>query len=342
MQNAYNEVECPNCRGPPIPKALFRHLGTHDRDVILTDGNLADAPQDMQPFPPFQETGMYGPVSLGVHGNAHPRRPPDPVGASIRSESETSRASDASHDLARHISTFFSTFEIAEWNMSWSMDPIEEYFRQKHEAEIQRDRSQLDTYHGDIFEVAHLKTISKTKLPDGKLSLLVDLGSRINIMGEITEREFALEAERHGYQATYEQRKHRLNVNGVGSGSAPCDEEASIPIAIKFEDQPATQEIYKANVATGSGENLPAILGSQSMQDKDAVILLRKGKEMIVFPGPGGYKIEWSPGSKLLPMIPAPSGHLVIPCDKYAELNHNKSDNQEQLTFWTDHSHANE
>ena len=72
------------------------------------------------------------------------------------------------------------------------------------------------------------------------------------------------------------------------------------------------------------------------MQEKDAVILLRKGKEMMVFPGPGGYKIEWSPGTKRLPMTTSPSGHFVIPCDKFDEVNKHAADN-DQLTFWTDH-----
>ena len=117
------------------------------------------------------------------------------------------------------------------------------------------------------------------------------------------------------------------------------DEEVRLPIAVKFEDKAATMDEFKANIAQGSGVDLPAILGSQSMQDKDAVILLRKGKEMIVFPGPGGYKIEWSPGSLLLPMVPSPSGHLVIPCDKYAEVDKNKQ-NDQAVTFWTDHAVA--
>ena len=231
--------------------------------------------------------------------------------------------------------------ELKEWGSSWSMTSVEEYLRQKRDkawwdqqAETQgSSRSHVDT------TWTHLKTASKTKLPDGKLSMLVDLGSRINIIGENTEREFSLEAERHGHTTVYEKRKHRLNVNGVGSGSAPCDEEARLPIAVKFEDKAATMDEFKANIAKGSGVDLPAILGSQSMQDKDAVIPLRKGKEMIVFPGPGGYKIEWSPGSQLLPMVPSPSGHLVIPCDKYAEVDKNKN-NDQALTFWTDHAVA--
>eukprot|EP00974_Lingulodinium_polyedra_P053245 5115240-Lingulodinium_polyedra.AAC.1 len=43
------------------------------------------------------------------------------------------------------------------------------------------DRSQVET------SWAHLKTISKTQLPHGPLRMLVDLGSRINIIGCNTE-----------------------------------------------------------------------------------------------------------------------------------------------------------
>eukprot|EP00974_Lingulodinium_polyedra_P124434 11190654-Lingulodinium_polyedra.AAC.1 len=67
------------------------------------------------------------------------------------------------------------------------------------------DRSQVQTLW------AHLKTVSKTKLPQGRLSMVVDLGSRFNIIGCNTEREFAIEAERHGHSTTYSKRKHRLN-----------------------------------------------------------------------------------------------------------------------------------
>ena len=164
---------------------------------------------------------------------------------------------------------------------------------------------------------AHLKQNTKTKLPDGRLSLLVDLGSRINIIGKNTAEDFKRCAESNGHEAKLTARQSRLNVNGVGAGSAPCDTQILLPIAVKFEESPATLDNYTANVAEGSGSDLPGILGSKSMQDKDAVLILRDGKEMLVFPGPGGYKIEWSPGTKRLPMISAPSGHLVVPCDKF-------------------------
>eukprot|EP00974_Lingulodinium_polyedra_P120480 11175184-Lingulodinium_polyedra.AAC.1 len=74
------------------------------------------------------------------------------------------------------------------------------------------------------------------------------------------------------------------------------------------------------------------------MQEKAVVIILRKGKEMLVFPGPGGYKIEWAPGAKILPMTSAPSEHLVVPCDHYDKASKVKHD--DHLVFMTDHTNG--
>ena len=84
--------------------------------------------------------------------------------------------------------------------------------------------------------------------------MLVDLGSRINLVGKLTEREFALEAERHGHKTTNEKRKHTLHVNGVGKGSADCKEEAILPIAVPCADAKPRLESFRANIAEGSGE----------------------------------------------------------------------------------------
>ncbi len=73
------------------------------------------------------------------------------------------------------------------------------------------------------------------------------------------------------------QKPKTLNLTGVGAGAAPCRTEAKMPIAVQFAEHPATKETFQANVAEGSGEYLPAIMGLNSMKQKDSVILLRKG-----------------------------------------------------------------
>ena len=69
-----------------------------------------------------------------------------------------------------------------------------------------------------------------------------------------------------------------------------CDREAIVPIAVRYQDQEAIQTFYKANIATGSGASLPAVYGVTAMQKEDTALLLRPGKEAIVFPGKKGYK----------------------------------------------------
>ena len=310
--------ECPNCRGPGVPKSLFSYIATPARDdAMLAIERLRQ--QHRQGASPAPSRGSQG-------------------------------FGDAQSHFSDHTTVLFTAEEIAEWVNDWEASTtmtLEEFIANKKRgvrgnthppSDDNSDHDQEVEPNNDDPTWVHLKVTSRTKLPDGKLSMLADLGSRINIIGENTIREFDEVAKKHGHTMVIKPRAQRLNVNGVGSGSAPCDEEADIPIAVRMEDSntPKT-DVFRANIAKGSGANLPAILGSLSMQEKDAVILLRKGKEAMVFPGPGGYKIEWSPGTKILPMVPAPSGHLVIPCDRFADADTTAAG--DVLTFHTDHTH---
>eukprot|EP00959_Pyramimonas_sp_CCMP1952_P391852 8211843-Pyramimonas_sp.AAC.1 len=50
----------------------------------------------------------------------------------------------------------------------------------------------------DASETVHIKQPSKTVLDDGGNSILIDVGSKISIMGENTSRKFVQAAEAHG------------------------------------------------------------------------------------------------------------------------------------------------
>ena len=54
---------------------------------------------------------------------------------------------------------------------------------------------------------------------------------------------------------------------GVGAGAAKCTQDVTLPIAAQYKDQPATHAVCKANVATGSGEHLPAMMGLYSAEE---------------------------------------------------------------------------
>ena len=124
----------------------------------------------------------------------------------------------------------------------------------------------------------------------------------------------------HGYEVERELRRHSLNLTGGGTGSATCTDTATLPMAVNFQDKKTSLQYMETNVATGIGADLPSIMGRVMATENDAVILMREGKEQLVFPGPGGYKILWSPDTKIMPLDTSPSGHLVFNCDFYEEL----------------------
>ena len=216
----------------------------------------------------------------------------------------------------------------AYWN-SYSLQPLSEFAADY----IREHNDSMDGYfHSHVFETSTTKR-SKTLLPQGT-SMLVDLGSRINLVGSETLKEFVATAKEHGYETLYRQRERPLLVNGVGAGSAPCYKMLEVPVSVKYGNAKQAQVIpYQANIAEGCGSKLPAILGLDSMTEKDAVLILRDGKRCMAFPGKGGYKIEWSPGTKILPLDTSPSGHLVIPCDQFHDAIVESAQ-----TFVTDHT----
>jgi hypothetical protein len=59
------------------------------------------------------------------------------------------------------------------------------------------------------------------------------------------------------------------------------------------------------------------------MSRQGGVLEMTEGREYLTFPGPGGYKIEWSPGTKRHKLDRADTGHLILPCDGFEKVKAN-------------------
>ena len=67
----------------------------------------------------------------------------------------------------------------------------------------------------------------------------------------------------------------------------------------------------------------------------NAVLEMNPGNEHLTLPGPGGYSINWSPGSIRYKLEQAPSGHLILPCDEFMKVGKTKGGLKEPLmTFF--------
>lgn len=68
---------------------------------------------------------------------------------------------------------------------------------------------------------------------------------------------------------------------------------------------------YRAPVLTGDGANAPGIWGLRSQ--KAMRELIDTGVNSIILPGPGGFEINLSPGSRVVRCDNAVSSHMMVP-----------------------------
>ena len=189
---------------------------------------------------------------------------------------------------------------------------------------------------GDDFPAPYFH--ASTSLPDGRLAILVDPGAWTNLAGGKWARAMAEKALRAGHTPSQSRMSRPISVQGVGEGTQRAVWETTVPIAGPHADNDSVAGLYKFEAPTvdGSGADLPALLGLRSMSSHSGVLEMAEGKEMLTFPGPGGYKIEWSPGTTHFKLEKAPSGHLVMPCDTFDRVQPTRGGVQDgQMMLYT-------
>jgi hypothetical protein len=158
---------------------------------------------------------------------------------------------------------------------------------------------------------------SSTRLPDGRLSVIVDTGAWTNLMGENLAKAIGQRAVDHGLKPEQRKMAEPLNIQGVG-GYQKCEWQVTCPVAVPDGQGTSALHRFSAPVVRQSGSNLPGLLGLKSMEEHRAVIDITR--KMLIFPGPGDVEIKLPPGSIEIQLEKAPSGHLVIPVDSYGNL----------------------
>ena len=114
-------------------------------------------------------------------------------------------------DAAAAATQGLTTAQWNEWLNSWSSMSPEDYFDQQvpdNWADVTRIHLATSRATSSNTGSVHLKQASKTKTP-GKNTILVDLGSNVNIIGRNTTRDFVAAAETAGIPTSYVPRQNR-------------------------------------------------------------------------------------------------------------------------------------
>jgi hypothetical protein len=157
----------------------------------------------------------------------------------------------------------------------------------------------------------HFTYHNRVRLQTGE-ALLVDTGCIDAIAGsEFVERVSAL-AHNAGRGSDYKPLRTHLQIEGVGSGSSTCTRECFLPIAMEdgLSSVHRTKEVPQSN--------LPGLVGLEVMDRRRVLLDIVHNKFIEV--GPGGFTLSLSPGSRVLPMKRAPTGHLMLPCTEWNKV----------------------
>ena len=160
---------------------------------------------------------------------------------------------------------------------------------------------------------------SETRLPDGRPSLLADPGSVANLCGDKWAQECAKMALQHGLKPSQNKRTRPLSVMGVGNGNQTCTHDCTLPIAMSRENDTAVTGSSTTPVVANS--ELPGLLGLKTMRNNRAV--LDMVNLQLHFCGPSDINLTMPPGTKSFQLEISPSGHLVLPCTNFENIQLN-------------------
>ena len=187
------------------------------------------------------------------------------------------------------------------------------------------DRAQFAARYGDEI-VNQVVYHTETHLPDGRLCVLVDIGSIGNLCGSAFADALAEVAQSHGLSVRTEKRDRTLTVSGVGSGKQTAYHNIVAPVCIPTEPDPSVKEFetegkhvlgqYSAPVIPNT--HIPGLLGKNALKKLRTIIDVNN--DMMYWLGPGEYDIlkHLPPGSKALKLHQAKSGHYLLPISDYS------------------------
>ena len=120
-------------------------------------------------------------------------------------------------------------------------------------------------------------------------------------------------AKAHGFGTVFDKLAKPQSVDGIGNGSSGCSSTVTVPIATA--DHRRTD--YTATVIDNSP--VPSLLGLDSMTRQRVLLDLINDKYVMI--GPGGFELKLSPGSTVLNLQRAETGHLMLPASEWSQVN---------------------
>jgi hypothetical protein len=152
---------------------------------------------------------------------------------------------------------------------------------------------------------------SSVRLKDDREGVVLDTGAVFSLSGDQWVNRSKEIGEKFGYGSSVKQLDRPFGIEGVGQGSNKVQQSAVVPIAL----QHGIVGTFTTNVVAQSP--IPALCGLNPMISQRSILDLVNGKMILL--GEGGYNLNLSPGSVVLDLERAATGHLILPTSEWSK-----------------------
>jgi hypothetical protein len=157
---------------------------------------------------------------------------------------------------------------------------------------------------------------TRVRLQDGREGLVVDTGAINSLTGDQFANRLIKSAQAHGVGGALTEHPSPYSIEGVGKGSQSVSKLLKCGIALGD----GSQAEYRASVVPQS--ELPGLLGLGPMVNQRVLLDLIHMKYIQI--GEGGFDMKLSPGSSVLDMEIADSGHILLPVTEWKKIKPGK------------------
>ena len=147
------------------------------------------------------------------------------------------------------------------------------------------------------------------------MGIIVDVGSVGNLAGARWLAKMASISKRHSRIPNSSKREIPLQVSGVDGTGNPCVYDAQIPICVPTQPDGIIEGTFKTPAVPGS--DLPALIGLASLRNMKSIIDTRTNRMYLIGPGDFDRSQHVPPGTKMIQLKQAESGHLLMECDHF-------------------------
>lgn len=152
---------------------------------------------------------------------------------------------------------------------------------------------------------------SSVRLNRGREGLVIDTGAVKSLSGDAWVQRTKAIGELHGHGTNIVALERPFGIEGVGNGSNQVTQQAVVPIALSN----GFVGTFKTSMVSTS--EIPALYGLEPMIEQKTILDLHNGKMILL--GEGGYELKLSPGSVVLDLERAPTGHIMLPITEWPE-----------------------